>query len=91
MQCKDIPDLPVLIFLASLNDRWGTWFDFENDIPPDNSVVRAMPDGTPQKLARAKMAMLIRRGLVDGCSCGCRGDYMLTNKAKQILCERILP
>jgi hypothetical protein len=31
-------------------------------------------------LAWAKMNMLIRRGLVHGCPCGCRGDYELTVK-----------
>ena len=44
------------------------------------SVARAMPEGTPEKLRIAKMAILIKRGLVDGCPCGCRGDYEITDK-----------
>jgi len=28
----------------------------------------------------AKMKNLIRRGLVDGCDCGCRGDFEITRK-----------
>lgn len=72
MQCKDIPELPVLQFLASLN-RWATRFS-----GLDNSIQQAMPAQTPDKLVRAKMASLIRRKLVDGCICGCRGDYELT-------------
>lgn len=77
MQCKDIPDPPILEFLAALNGRWATWFGDEYD----NSVTRAMP-GVPAKLALAKMRMLIRRGVVDGCPCGCRGDFVLTDKGK---------
>lgn len=44
------------------------------------TVQDAMPVGTPEKLQRAKMAMLIRRGVVSGCACGCRGDYEVTEK-----------
>lgn len=79
MQCKDIPDRPILAFLSGLG-RWGTWFECASGELYDNSVQNAMPAITPEKLARAKMAMLIRRGLVDGCSCGCRGDYEITEK-----------
>jgi hypothetical protein len=29
----------------------------------------------PIKVLRAKAASLIRRGVIEGCSCGCRGDF----------------
>lgn len=32
----------------------------------------------PVELIRAKAGALIRRGLLDGCDCGCRGDFELT-------------
>lgn len=81
MQCKDIPDRPILEFLASLNGRSAHWHDPELE----TSVRRAMPPQTPPKLACAKMAMLIRRGVVDGCPCGCRGDYTLTDAGRAVL------
>jgi len=81
MQCKDISGLPILRFLASLNGKWANWAG--NEYP--NSVTHAMPTDAPKKLAHAKMNTLIRRGLVDGCSCGCRGDYVLTEKGKELL------
>jgi len=84
MQCKHIPDRPVLEFLASL-DRPATIHDREGEVPYDHSVVRAMPDGVPQKLVRAKMAMLMRRELVDGCTCGCRGDFEITRRGRAFL------
>jgi len=90
LQCKDIPDWPILHFLAHMPEwqpglpKWGTWF-WTDDYQPDNSVLRAMPPGTPPKLALAKMATLIRRGLVNGCTCGCRGDFEITEKGLLIL------
>lgn len=38
------------------------------------------PAGTPGKLQLAKMRMLHRAGLVGGCTCGCRGDWEITDK-----------
>jgi hypothetical protein len=83
MQCKDIPDLPILKFLAKL-DRWATHYDSnpERGMP---SVGTVMPAEAPIKLRAAKMAMLIRRGLVEGCTCGCRGDFEITSKGRTIL------
>lgn len=75
MQCKDIPNAPILRFLAD-NPGWCNWFDAKFE----KSVRRAMPEGTPGKLVIAKMRVLIRNGLVDGCPCGCRGDFELTEK-----------
>jgi hypothetical protein len=51
----------------------------------DESVQNAMPENVPYKLAKAKMEMLIRRGLVTVCTCGCRGDFEVTEKGHQWL------
>jgi hypothetical protein len=90
MQCKDIPELPILRFLAGPYDnwpvpRWATWFNYEPR--PENSVLNAMPLGTPAKLALAKMRQMIRKGLVEGCGCGCRGDFEITDKGRALLQE----
>ena len=78
MQAKDIPEQPIIEFLEQLAKRpdgrhWGCcWKGF------DNSVLNAMPEGTPEKVGWAKMRAMIRKGLVYGCSCGgCRGDFRL--------------
>jgi hypothetical protein len=81
MQCKDIPDLPILQFLAAHEGRWCTHFESVH-MP---SVLDAMPKDVPEKLAHAKMDMLHRRGLVDGCACGCRGDWEITAEGRQEL------
>lgn len=92
LQCKGIPDLPVLKFLAGdlgkyadgYPTTWGTWFDYGPE-PPSNSVVRAMPKGAPPRLVLAKMKRLCARGFIDGCPCGCRGDFVLTDKGRAFI------
>jgi hypothetical protein len=79
VKTSDIPDEPILKFLAGPYEDWpvagwATWFE---GLP--NSVQNAMPAGTPKKVALSKMASLIRRGKVEGCACGCRGDFRLPN------------
>ena len=75
-QCKDIPDVPILGFLAKNPDKWHNWYPNGNPL----SVWHAMPRSTHWKLVLGKMRMLMRRGFVEGCSCGCRGDFHLTEK-----------
>ena len=35
--------------------------------------------GAPEKVVRAKARKLIRRGIIDGCACGCRGDFSVAS------------
>lgn len=78
MQCKNIPDRPILEFLANRNGEWAHWF--ERSYPA--SVRNAMPDDVPDGVVLAKMRRLIKRGLVDGCDCGCRGDFVITDAGR---------
>lgn len=82
LQCKDIPELPILQLLAKLEGKWATWYE---DIGIMPSVRPAFPPDIPEKLIRAKMNSLIRTGFVDGCTCGCRGDYEITSFGKFFL------
>lgn len=84
LQLKDIDDLPILSHLRyrwANGLQWGTWFrGFENCIAP------YVGDGNlPDKLVMAKMNSLIRKGLVDGCPCGCRGDYVITKEGIEFI------
>lgn len=86
MQCKDIPDRPVLKFLRDKASNIGAgWHDLKPRAHFMPTVRDAMPPDIPDKLALAKMDMLIKRGLVDGCACGCRGDFSLTDKGRKFL------
>lgn len=81
MQIKDIDKIAVLARIAEIEaaGRQGTLFPGF-----DNSVNASMPEGTPEKLQYAVMRNLIRKGLVDGCCCGCRGDFVLTAKGAEL-------
>lgn len=75
MQCKDIQDKPILQLLAKNPGVWHNWY-----FGDEKDVSKVMPANTPDKLIIGKMRMLMRRGLVDGCDCGCRGDFEITPK-----------
>ena len=85
MQCKDIPNRPILEFVAKHGGIGCSWFGDEYP----RSVSHAMPEGIQSKLVLAKMRMLINSGLVSGCPCGCRGDFELTDKGRSILYTNI--
>lgn len=79
MQCKDIPDRPILDFIER-NTRDFPWC---NTIFRDSRDVRqAFPHGfdTPMKLVQAKLNQMKRRGVLNGCACGCRGDWEIAPK-----------
>lgn len=42
------------------------------------------PDA-PTKVLLAKLRRMAKRGLVDGCGCGCRGDWRITDKGQRVL------
>jgi hypothetical protein len=79
-QCKHICGICVLEFLNLNPSKWHTWCS-----GTELDVARAMGPTVPSKVVLAKMRMLIRRGLVDGCDCGCRGDFVITPKGQELL------
>lgn len=87
MQAKDIPDVEVLKYLSLRQGSWTClWYGhFKESDPSVSDVYYSMPEGTPQKVALAKMKALYKRGLVGGCGCGCRGDFEITDKGLELL------
>lgn len=69
MKAADIPTEDVLVAVAHVqtHNTWATTWDLE----------AILPSWSP-KVLRAKLAKMIRRKLLRGCSCGCRGDYEVT-------------
>lgn len=77
-QCKDIDDVEVLGFLLFQKvHNNGAWSTYGSGNPTIQDVC---PVGTPLKVQLAKMRILFRRGFIDGCTCGCRGDFVITEK-----------
>lgn len=70
MQAKDISDaemlgavvLDIIARNSMLGAAWSTICE------------RSFPD-VPEKVVRAKLRSLTKRGLLRGCTCGCRGDF----------------
>lgn len=85
LQCKDICDVPILRLLASLKTPATLHEGYPHSIHP------GLPSEVPPKLLRAKMDSLIRRKLVAGCACGCRGDFTLTDAGRKALLDRQNP
>lgn len=82
MQCKDIPDEPILRHIGAHDGKWCMRWRASTPGIDWPCILDAMPADTPEKLVLAKMRRLIERGLVDGCPCGCRGDFVLTAKGR---------
>lgn len=78
MKAADIPDEDALFAVAHIQTEhfFAMIWDVEEVLP-----------GWPQKVLQAKLAKLIKRGLLAGCDCGCRGDYELTAAGELYLAE----
>lgn len=83
LQCKDIPTLPILRYVAEHGGIGCVWWESEHN----PSVRNAMPPNIPDRLALAKMRNLIDKGLIDGCPCGCRGDFEITDAGRSRILE----
>lgn len=72
-QCKDIPEQPIMELLRKNPTRYFCVFSGY-----DNSIIPAFPvHCRDDKLVRAKLRNMIKRGLFHGCACGCRGDLKI--------------
>ena len=76
VQCKDIQDEPILQFLLKAKGNLCSWHFVRNALPENFA---------PKKLILAKMSQLIKKGLINGCTCGCRGDFEITPKGEEYL------
>lgn len=81
MQAKDIPDEVFIAVVAACQVRqaeeWGSpsaWCH-RQDVTTELSQVMGVE--VPWKVVLAKAAKLIKRKRMDGCTCGCRGDFDL--------------
>lgn len=93
MQAKDIPTLDVLQNIAKHEARWSIgvsvwlingWTWRPHGPGPDETGEAVWSE----KVLRAKLSRMLRSGLVDGCCCGCRGDFVLTDKGRSRLAAR---
>lgn len=85
MKAADISDREMLAFILPINEEgqargsagWAQVWDLVPHWP-----------GFPQKVVMAKAKQLVKRGLLDGCTCGCRGDFTVTEKGREFLARK---
>ena len=72
IQAKDVEDQAVLDVIGRVNDEghWAMVWDLNAAFP-----------AVPPKVLLAKCRSLIKRKLIEGCACGCRGDFYLVGGA----------
>lgn len=92
---RDIPDAAFLDVIEIAGGPRGQWVMVHEvcaELERRGFRAAAMRSGQPQdivpaKIVRAKAARLIERGLMDGCTCGCRGDFELTDAGRAYLAD----
>jgi len=78
MQAKDVNDLEVLRVIAELmRIEWRKRPSEDEYLWTCTRDIAARFPAVPEKIMLAKLAALVRRKLIGGCACGCRGDFYL--------------
>ena len=77
MKAADLDDTQMLRTVEALCVEHGMW-------TMTTLVAERYPDA-PYKVVAAKLSKLLKRGLLSGCDCGCRGDWELTAKGREWL------
>ena len=80
IQAKHLPEGPILSFVAAA-DPWTNRWEIAREVSEIN--------GAPEAVVLAKMRKLVKRGLVDGCGCGCRGDFTITERGQEFLAAQL--
>ena len=98
-KASDLSTLDLLAFIERINHEKadtpglrGYYVPGEYDArgcwPMGLCNVWDFPDdwfGLPRKVVEAKLSKLLKRGYLDGCDCGCRGDWQLTAKGREVI------
>lgn len=75
IQAKDIPDDEFIAAVAAVSvetaKRWGHKDAWANRFDVAEKL------GFPEKVVLAKARAVIKKGRMEGCTCGCRGDFDL--------------
>jgi len=61
MQAKNVPESRVLALV-------------DDNVRVSWEIQRALSE-FPPKVVLAKLRSMVKRGVLDGCACGCRGDF----------------
>lgn len=96
IQAKHLSEHRILDIIDKVGARrvahegYGLPWCFMWDLLGEEEVIGKIdyePIHAPFRVLLAKMQSMERRGLVTGCTCGCRGDFELTDKGRAALDE----
>lgn len=74
MQAKDIPDESIIATIEAQVKAQG-------HPATRRGIAEAL--GLNEKIVLAKLRKMVRRGLITGCACGCRGDFEVKIEANE--------
>jgi hypothetical protein len=84
---RDIPDEVFLDAVRSARGNWARDWAMVADVravlgglPIDQRTYYEEVPGVPRKVVIAKAKRLIDRGVMRGCTCGCRGDFEIVGE-----------
>ena len=80
IQAKHLDNYLILNWLSH-QQYPATWFKDENS----TSLYKIINLDVPEKVVLSKMRSLIKKSLVDGCYCGCRGNFTITEKGENLI------
>jgi hypothetical protein len=86
VKASDLDTKPILKALAKHQGEWACFWD--NKLtwqPKDYDQYQIAPDDYPYKVIRAKLKKMHKQGLIGGCTCGCRGDFKITDKGLEVI------
>jgi hypothetical protein len=86
LQGKDLSTLKILQFLAQFDhSQWKSWWaNLPDKDWGDWSIANQFPEinQSNEVVLLRKMSRLISKGYVNGCDCGCRGDFYITDEGR---------
>lgn len=85
IQAKDLSDAVMFVALEATRGQHG--------VPGQSSLfdVQAHMGNVPPKVVLSKLRSMLKRSMIDGCGCGCRGDFRLGAGAPIAPPPEILP
>jgi len=81
LQAKHISDEDFLVAIREDCRRRSLEWGFESTMGITWLIAEIL--GVPTKVANAKAKSLIKRGIITGCTCGCRGDLEIVIKESE--------
>jgi hypothetical protein len=91
IQAKHIPDAVMLSIIKQM-EGMHTMIAYPDNIKifePEPYTTVYLRDicnfypSIPPKVIQAKLRGMVKRGLIDGCACGCRGDFKVIVKESE--------